>query len=140
MDTSTPPPMAPPIDVEKRVAQFVRLRDKIKLLTEKHDAELAPYKEAKAQLEAELLNHLNSNNMKSARTDAGTVSVSEKTSCRVDDTDAFRSFVVNNGEWDLCDMKANAPAVEKYMEEQQAPPPGVVVNKFRTVGVRRASN
>ena len=132
--------MAPPIDVEKRVAQFVRLRDKIKLLTEKHDAELAPYKEAKAQLEAELLNHLNHNNMKSARTDAGTVSISEKTSCRVDDTDAFRSFVVNNGEWDLCDMKANAPAVEKYMEEQQAPPPGVVVNKFRTVGVRRASN
>lgn len=140
MDTSTPPPMAPPIDVEKRVAQFVRLRDKIKLLTDKHDAELAPYKEAKAQLEAELLNHLNHNNMKSARTDAGTVSVSEKTSCRVDDTDAFRSFVVNNGEWDLCDMRANAPAVEKYMEEQQAPPPGVVVNKFRTVGVRRASN
>ena len=132
--------MAPPIDVEKRVAQFVRLRDKIKLLTDKHDAELAPYKEAKAQLEAELLNHLNHNNMKSARTDAGTVSVSEKTSCRVDDTDAFRSFVVNNGEWDLCDMRANAPAVEKYMEEQQAPPPGVVVNKFRTVGVRRASN
>lgn len=140
MDTTTAPPVAPPIDVEKRVAQFVRLRDKIKLLTEKHDAELAPYKEAKAQLEAELLNHLNNNNMKSARTDAGTVSISEKTSCRVDDTDAFRSFVVNNGEWDLCDMKANAPAVEKYMEEQQAPPPGVVVNKFRTVGVRRASN
>lgn len=140
MDTTTAPPVALPIDVERRVAQFVRLRDKIKLLTEKHDAELAPYKEAKALLEAELLNHLNNNNMKSARTDAGTVSVSEKTSCRVDDTDAFRSFVVNNGEWDLCDMKANASAVEKYMEEQQAPPPGVVVNKFRTVGVRRASN
>jgi hypothetical protein len=123
MDTTTAPPVAKIIDVEKRVAQFVQLRD-----------------EAKAQIEAELLEHLNSNNTKSAKTAAGTVSVSDKTSCRVDDTEAFRSFVVDNGEWDLCDMKANAPAVEKYIEEQQAPPPGVVINRFRTVGVRRASN
>lgn len=140
METPTAPPVAKTIDVEKRVAQFVQLRDKIKLLTDKHDAELAPFKEAKALIEAELLEHLNSNNTKSAKTAAGTVSVSDKTSCRVEDTEAFRSFVVNNGEWDLCDMKANAPAVEKYIEEQQAPPPGVVINRFRTVGVRRASN
>lgn len=140
MDTSaSPTQMVRSIDVEKRVAQFVQLRDKIKEINDKHDEELAPYKQAKAQLEAELLEHLNANHMKSARTEAGTVSISEKTSCRVEDTDAFRSFVVDNGEWDLCDMKANAPAVEKYMEEQQAPPPGVVVNRFRTVGVRRAS-
>lgn len=137
--TAAPAQMVRAIDVEKRVAQFVQLRDKIKEISDKHEAELAPYKQAKSQLEAELLEHLNANHMKSARTAAGTVNVSEKTSCRVEDTDAFRSFVVNNGEWDLCDMKANAPAVEKYMEEQQAPPPGVIVNRFRTVGVRRAS-
>jgi hypothetical protein len=130
--------VAPPVDIEKYVERFIKLRDKIKAIGEKHKAELAPYEEAKKQLEAIFADHLSRANVTSSKTAAGTVMALDRASATIEDTDAFRSFVVNNGEWDLADMRANTPAVEKFLEDQQALPPGVKMSRFRTISVRRA--
>lgn len=139
MDSPAPPGGLPPIDIEKRVSQYVKLRDLIKKKDDEHKAAMAPYAEAKKAIEDELLGYLNSTNSKSAKTDAGTVSALDKASATIEDTDAFRSFVVTHEEWDLADLRANTPAVEKFLEDEQKLPPGVKITRFRTVSVRRAS-
>lgn len=142
MDNTAPTGQAsspPVIDIEKRVSQFVRLRDKIKKLDDAHKLSMTPYHEAKKRIEDELLGHLNTTNSTSAKTAAGTVSALDKASATIEDTDAFRSFVVDNEEWDLADIRANTPAVEKFLEDEQKLPPGVKISRYRTVSVRRAT-
>jgi hypothetical protein len=130
---------SPPINVEALAEKFVALRDKIKDIKDRHKDELAPYNESLEQLSAYILDYLNQVNVDSMRTGAGTVTRSHKDSCSVADMDAFWTFVVTQGNFDLCDRKANVTAVRDYMEKNSAPVPGVNFSSMQTVSVRRAS-
>lgn len=80
MSDQTPTPNAG-IDVEKRVGQYVRLRDLKAEIETKHEEELAPVKQTMIMIEEELktaLSMMNATNMKTA---AGTVSLSHKGLC-----------------------------------------------------------
>lgn len=135
-----PPPVpTPPLDVEKTAGNFVKLRDKIHEIEQRHEKELEPYKALKTKLQGMILNHLNTNNTKSARTEAGTVTATTRSSASVQDTEAFRNFIITNNEWDLADIKANAPAVFDYMAAKGQPVPGVKTSQMQTLSVRRAS-
>src|SRR5271166_1441084 len=124
------------IDIEKRVGQYVKLRDKIKEIKKRHEEELAPFTGALDKLNAVLLQHLNSINTESARTKEGTVTKSKKASCTVVDKSAFWTYVVTQGTFDMIEYKANVKAVEDYIAQQAerakldpatevGPPPGV---------------
>jgi hypothetical protein len=139
------------VDIEKRVGQYVKLRDRIKELEEQHEKELAPYKSALETLNEVLLQHLNSVNAESARTANGTVTRCQKKSCTIADKSAFWTFVVTQGKFDMIEYKANVKAVEDYIKSQAAeaqlnpgkgievgPPPGVNYSTRFVVGVRRA--
>jgi hypothetical protein len=134
MNAPSPPPI---IDMEKRVGQYVALRDKIKAIKERHSQELAPYNEALDKLGNLLLGALNTTHQDSAKTGAGTVYKTEKKSATIADQAAFRRHVIGSQAWDLIDMKANAPAVAAFIEEHQTPPPGVNYTVHIEVGVRR---
>ena len=128
------------VDVEKRTAQYIALRDKIAELTKEFEAKLEPYKQIKGALEAELMRALESANVSNmAVRGVGTVFYTDKATCTVEDMDAFRAYVTNMGEWDIVDIKANAPAVAAYLAENNVLPPGVKRSVFRTLSVRRAS-
>lgn len=130
---------APPvIDIEQRVNQFVRLRDKIKDIEERHKEELRPYKETQELLSGALMGHLNNINADSVKTGAGTVYRSSRKSASLSDPKVFFDFVKAHELWDLMDRKANATAVADYIEQNQVPPPGVNFNVQHTIGVRRA--
>lgn len=128
-----------PVDVEKFVARYVKLRDAIRKKKEGHTAELKPFNEAMAATEAVLLSVLQGNNARNMRTGAGTVSVLDKWSAVVDDPVAFRSFCVQQNMLDLADIKANAPAVLEYNNSNGKLPPGVRLSSFKKIGVLRAS-
>ena len=128
---------APTVDISKRVDQYVRLRDLIKEKEEAHKAEIKPYKEMLDKLNAVLLDHLNTINGESVRTDTGTVYRTEKKSAGLADPDAFMRYVIGNEAWDLLDRKANSTAVADFIEDNQAPPPGVNFTTTYVVGVRR---
>lgn len=127
----------PAIDIEKRVAQYVALRDKIKELDDAHKAKMAPFREALEQLNGMLLKHLSDVNVDSAITGAGTVYRTAKKSASLADADAFMSYVITTDSWDLLDRKANVSAVEAFITEHKTLPPGVNFNTMHVVGVRR---
>lgn len=130
--------MSAPLDLNKRVGQYVQLRDKIKELDDAHKEKMAPYRETLEQLNCALLAHLNNIGGDSVRTESGTVYKTEKKSASLADKSAFWAFVSTGGDWELLDWKANAPAVARYIEEHSALPPGVNYSVTHVVGVRRS--
>lgn len=127
----------PTVDISKRVDQYVRLRDLIKTKEDEHKAALKPYKEMLDKLNSVLLDHLNTINGESVRTDTGTVYRTEKKAASLADPDAFMRYVIGSEAWDLLDRKANVTAVADFIEENNAPPPGVNFSTTYVVGVRR---
>lgn len=126
-----------PYDINKRVEQYIKLRDLIASKDEAHKLAMAPYRETLEQLNCALLAHLNQIGGDSVRTESGTVYKTEKRSASLADKSAFWAHVVVNAEWELLDWKANAPAVADYVEKHNTLPPGVNFNVTHVVGVRR---
>lgn len=143
MNMNAPAPQASPpqpqsIDIAKYVGKYIALRDKIKDISDRHKEELRPYAEMKEKLDALLLGYLNQINSDNASVkDVGTVYKTVKKSATVADADAFRRFVIGSEAWSLADWKANAHAVEEFIEQNNAPPPGVNYATTMSVGVRR---
>jgi hypothetical protein len=129
--------MANTIDFNKRVEQFVELRDEIKRIEDEQKKQLAPYKETLEQLNSVLLAHLNDVGADSVSSAAGTVYRKERKSASIADKTAFWAWVVANADWDLIDVKANATAVEEFAEKNGSLPPGVNFTAKHDVGVRR---
>lgn len=125
------------VDFNKRVEQYVRLRDEIKRRDDQHKDEMKPFREMLEKLNGLLLSHLNEVGGESVKTDAGTVYRTPKKAASIADGDAFMRFVIDNQAWDLLDRKANVTAVEGFIEENSAPPPGVNFSITNVVGVRR---
>jgi hypothetical protein len=130
--------MVPPTNIDALVHQFVKLRDKIKEADDAHKAKMAPAKEYLERLNGALMQQLQAIGGDSVKTPHGTAYKTTKRSATLADAAAFREYVIDQGMWDLADWRANAPAVEAFLQEQQALPPGVNLTSVVTVGVRRA--
>lgn len=126
-----------PIDVDKRVGQYVALRDKIKELDDKHKEDMKPYRDMLEQLGNMLLGHLNSTNVESVRAAAGTFFKTTKKTASLEDPEAFMRFVISNQLFDMIDRKANVKAVDDYIQTHKALPPGVKFTERVEVNVRR---
>jgi hypothetical protein len=126
-------------DFDTRVAQYVKLRDKIKELETANKETLKPYKEALEKLNGILLSHLNQINADSVSSSSGNVHRQVKKSASAPDKEAFWTFVVTQEMWEMLDYKPNVTAVEDFIKEQGAPPPGVNFTTRYEVGVLRAS-
>lgn len=129
----------PSYTVDQIVGAYVKLRDKIKEIEKRHEEELAPHKANLATLDNHLLAHLLDNNVESVKTKYGTTYKSIHAQVRVADGHEFRQFVIANGAWNLVDFRANKPAAQAYVSQNNAPPPGVDYSEFVKIGVRRAT-
>src|SRR3954464_12331297 len=127
------------INFEKRVSQYIKLRDTIKELEDKHKALVKPYRDVLEKLNIVLLQHLNAIGSDSTSIDGvGTVYKTAKRSASLADAEAFMQYVIGNEAWDLMDRRANVTAVEDYMKEHAGElPPGINYNRHLVVGVRR---
>jgi len=124
-------------DAAKRIQQLIQVKDKIKSLDDEHEERLKPYKEMRDKLERLILGHLIDNNAKNVSTDFGTASVLHRKSASLEDPQAFMNYVIENEAWDLIDRKANAKAVEDFIQSNNSPPPGVKFSDALTLGLRR---
>lgn len=159
--TADPPSLAPPaepapaFDLEKRVGQYVALRDKIAEIKKRHTAELAPYHRGMEVLNDMLLQHLLSTNSQNAKAKSGTAFKQERVSVTISDAQVFREYVIENEAWDLIDWRANkvsvSEAVDEYnkdvaeavMHNQPPPnsgglPPGLKFTREYVAGVQRS--
>ena len=127
-----------PDNVDQLVDQYVRLRDRLKEAEDAHKKKTAAAREYLLMLNGKLLERLAEVGGESVKTPHGTAYQSTKRSASIADGDAFRQYVINNGEFDLVDWRANANAVDDYIKEHGAVPPGVNFSTMITVGVSRA--
>jgi hypothetical protein len=125
------------VDINVRVAQYVKLRDLIKVKEKEFKEAISPYKKTLDDLNSVLLNHLNKAGANSVNTDNGTVYRTEKKSASLADPAAFMEYVIDNRAFDLMDRKANVTAVAEFMKEHNELPPGVNFSSAYVVGVRR---
>lgn len=137
-----------PLDLNTRVSQYVRLRDKITEIKKRHKEELKALVETQAQLNTIILQLLDQAGAESVRTDSGTAYKTLDRSATIADRATFWEYVKSNEAWDLIDYKANVTAVADYITEKAetaktdptvipAPPPGVNYTETWEVGVRR---
>jgi hypothetical protein len=127
-----------PQNVDQLVDQYVRLRDKLKEADDAHKKKTEQARAYLLTLNGKLLEQLAAVGGESVKTPHGTAYQSTKRSASIADGDAFREYVINNGEFDLVDWRANANAVDDFIKEHGAVPPGVNFSTMITVGVRRA--
>lgn len=125
-------------DVQTLVNKYIQLRDKKAELDKQHKDRMAKYNDALKELESRLLDQLNTLGVESARTPSGTAYRTIRSSVKVDDRDAFISFIRDNDGWDFVESRPNKNAVESYLEEQQELPPGVSINRQAVVNIRRS--
>lgn len=126
-------------DLEKRVAQLIALRDRMKAMDDAHALAMKPFKEAKEKLENVVMMALNASNVDSVKTSAGTAYKTVAMSATIADGSEFQRHVIGTQSWDLLDWRVNKPAAAKLAEETGAPPPGVNFSSFVKLGVRRAN-
>ena len=131
--------VATPItSIDKRVEQYVQIRDQIRDMEKKHEEAIKPFKDVLEQLGAVLLDHLTRTGLESARTASGTVYRTERVSASIQDVSAFWGYVEGTQSWDLIDKRCNKTAVSDYVVTNGTPPPGVNYTVSHVVGVRRA--
>lgn len=135
-ETATAAPEVPVI--EKRVSQFIQLRDRIKAENDAHALKMKPLNELLQKLNAAILDHLNTSGGDSLSIrGVGTAYKTMRVSASIQDGDEFRRWIIGGEAWDLIDWKANAKAIEEYNAEHGALPPGVKITRMSVVGVRR---
>lgn len=124
--------MATPAD---KVAQYIRIREFERAAKAEFDKSMKRTRDAKALLEAQLLQHLNDTGGNKLSCDVGTVYRRTITSVKVVDQSLFRAFGIENDEWDAFDIRANKTYINKVIDENGELPPGVKVTRIDTVGV-----
>lgn len=127
-----------PQNIDELVSHYIRLRDRIKEVEDAHKAKLKDAKDLLEQLNNTLLERLNEMGGESVKTSSGTVYRTTRRSASLADGDAFRQFVIGNDAFDLVDWRANANAIDDFIKNEKAPPPGVNFTMTYTVGVRRS--
>ena len=126
-------------DFEKRVRQYVMLRDKIRAEDDAHKERMQPMRDALDQLNGHILGMLNATHQENAKTQFGTAYRKTTKSATIADMAAFRRHVIGTEAYDLVDWRANAKAIAAFIEETNTPPPGVNFMTHIDVGVRRAN-
>ena len=126
-------------DIDKRVAQFVAIRDKRRLIKEQFDAADKPLRELQDILSGRLHAFMDASNVKNLKTAHGTCYVSTRYTASLADPEVFMQFVIANRLFSLIDRRANAAAVKDYVSEHNVLPPGCNLSGIQTVGVRRGN-
>lgn len=137
--TAVPPQVPQEVDLTAYVEKYIKVRDMIAEINKEWEAKIAPLKDVKNALDSFFGEQLTKMNVTSMRTSAGTITATERSSATLEDPLAFRTFVQQMGEWELADVRANAPAVKQYAEDNKQLPPGVKYSAIYTISVRRAS-
>lgn len=126
-------------DIAKAIKAYVAMRDEISERKKQFTADTLELKEKMVELEAYLKQELNSLGLESLPTEFGTAFTSTKTSVRVTDRSMLEAHLAKTGEFNLLTLSANKIAVAEYVDEHKMAPPGVQIDSFVAVNVRRAT-
>ncbi len=124
--------------IDELIQAYRALKDKKSEIENRHKTELQPLKLVMDKLEGSIHEVLKKNKIDNAKTQYGTAYLSTKWSSALTDPDAFMSFVVDSGEWNLLDRKSNVKAVRAYVKDHKELPPGAKLDSRVVVHVIKA--
>lgn len=127
-----------PVDVDKRVGQYIQIRDKLKEMDKEFEEKRKPLLDLQNVLSGWMQEFLEKSGGTAIKTKHGTVYLSTRYSASLADPEAFMNFVIENKLYDLLDRRANSTAVKDYVTEHNELPPGANLTALKIVGVRRA--
>jgi len=133
-----PAPSAPPaINQEELIAEYRAIRDKIKAAEAQLAESIAPLKDRRDQLETIMLDYMLQTGANSISTNSGTAYKSTRTSYTVDDPFVFREWAAANNHTEFFENRVSKDAVESWIKEGHALPPGIKVSSFVTANFRK---
>lgn len=135
--TAMPPPTTE--DMDKRIAQFIALRDIIKREDDAHKAKMKEIKGVLEKLTGVIQTFMATNNLENLKTKSGTCYTTTKRTASLADPEVFMNYVIEHSAFDLLDRRANSTAVADFVKKNKALPPGCNLNTIETVGVRRGN-
>jgi hypothetical protein len=128
----------PTLNIKKLVSNYVRLRDRKRELEDAYKKQVEPFTKLMAEVEGQLLEHMQSADIDSVATPGGTCYRSTVPRATIRDGAAFRQWVVQHSRFELVDWRANARAVFDFISENNgASPPGVNASTFTSIRFRR---
>ena len=72
-------------------------------------------------------------------TSQGTAFVTTSNHCGVEDWEAVKKYIAENGAWHLLNKAVSKTAVGEYIESDGKPPPGVKWTTMKVIQVRKKS-
>lgn len=123
------------MNLDKIVAHYVTLRDRVTEMEAEHNEQLKPIKADMQMIEAAILASLQATGTESVKTASGTAYKSEVASVKVRDWASTLEWIKENEAWDMLEARVNKSA---YMESGAALP-GVEISKLVKVNIRRAT-
>jgi hypothetical protein len=130
--------VAPTRTPAQMVEFYIKLRDHKRQCDEEYKKSMERVNLAMEKIEGELLTFLKENGSESLRCDSGTVYRKTQDSATVEDRQQFLDHVLQTGDFDALDVKANKTFIKTILEEGKQLPPGVKYTTMHTVGVRRS--
>ena len=124
-------------DMDKRTEQYIQVRDALKRIDEKYDAERKPLLELQEVLSGRIRAFMDANKLDNVATKHGTCYTSTRYTASLADPQQFMDFVIRTGKFELLDRRANSTAVKDYVKANNELPAGCNLNAIQTVGVRR---
>lgn len=117
-----------------------KVKAKLALLKEAFTKECEPYEAAIIDLETELMRRLTERGADNTKTEFGTAYKARGIRAKVIDRDAFLKFCV--AYWDtvgseMLDVRVLKDPVKDFMASAKEPPPGVEVEPYVNLNVRR---
>jgi hypothetical protein len=125
-------------DMEKRIQQFIAVRDFIKEQDDAHKAKMKDHRATLDRLTGLIQVFMDENKLENLKTKFGTAYTSVKRTASLADPDVFMNYVIENKAFDLLDRRANSTAVQAFVDKHKVLPPGCNLNSIANVGVRRA--
>lgn len=125
-------------DIDKRIAQYIEVRDALKRVDEKWEGERKPLLEIQEMLSGRIRTFMETNNITdNLKSASGTCYLSTRWSASLADPQAFMDYVIRTNQFELLDRRANVTAVRDHVEKTNLLPAGCNLSAIQTVGVRR---
>jgi hypothetical protein len=128
-------------NTEQLVVQYIKLREAIYDLEEKHEAAVKVLKDEQDKISDQLVSVCNTLNADSIRTPAGTISRTVSTRYWVSDWENMYNFIREHDAVHLLERRVHSTHMKQFLEENpDLLPIGLQVDSRYTVRVRKASN
>jgi hypothetical protein len=119
------------------ISAYLQIRDKKRLLEERHKQELKPFNEGLAQLENALAKAMDETGLTNLPGQGGTAYRATRSSVTVADWDSFITWVREAEAWHVLEHRANKTAIDEILNDNNDLPPGLNVTRTSVVNVRK---